>query len=140
LNTFNLKIIISFLCFIAINLNAEFSTDKLTINSSTIKIIKDQNEILFDGNVFIKSRDFVINADKATLNNVNKIISVNGAPSRINSVYEDNIFKGSADKIVFSEANEFQLIGNAQMNYENIDISSNEITFSLKDGEITTSN
>jgi lipopolysaccharide transport protein LptA len=140
LNTFNLKIIISFLCFIAINLNAEFSTDKLTINSSTIKIIKDQNEILFDGNVFIKSRDFVINADKATLNNVNKIISVNGAPSRINSVYEDNIFKGSADKIVFSEANEFQLIGNAQMNYENIDISSNEITFSLKDGKITTSN
>ena len=140
MNTFNLKIIISFLCFIAINLNAEFSTDKLTINSSTIKIIKDQNEILFDGNVFIKSRDFVINADKATLNNVNKIISVNGAPSRINSVYEDNIFKGSADKIVFSEANEFQLIGNAQMNYENIDISSNEITFSLKDGKITTSN
>ena len=122
------------------NLNAEFSTDKLTINSSTIKIIKDQNEILFDGNVFIKSRDFVINADKATLNNVNKIISVNGAPSRINSVYEDNIFKGSADKIVFSEANEVQLIGNAQMNYENIDISSNEITFSIKDGKITTSN
>ena len=122
------------------NLNAEFSTGKLTINSSTIKIIKDQNEILFDGNVFIKSRDFVINADKATLNNVNKIISVNGAPSRINSVYEDNIFKGSADKIVFSEANEFQLIGNAQMNYENIDITSNEIIFSLKDGKITTSN
>ena len=65
------------------NLNAEFSTGKLTINSSTIKIIKDQNEILFDGNVFIKSRDFIINADKATFNNVNKIISVNGAPSRI---------------------------------------------------------
>ena len=122
------------------NLNAEFSTDKLTINSSTIKIIKDQNEILFDGNVFIKSRDFVINADKATLNNVNKIISVNGAPSRINSVYEDNIFKGSADKIIFSEANDLQLIGNAQMNYENIEISSNEISFSIKDGRISTSN
>ena len=122
------------------NLNAELSTDKLTINSSTIEIILDKNEILFDGNVYIKSRDFVINADKANLNNVNKIISVNGAPSRIDSVYEDNIFKGSADKIVFSEANEFQLIGNAQMNYENIDISSNEITFSLKDGKITTSN
>ena len=122
------------------NLNAELSTDKLTINSSTIEIISDKNEILFDGNVFIKSRDFVINADKATFNNVNKIISVNGAPSRINSVYEDNIFKGSADKIVFSEANEVQLIGNAQMNYENIDITSNEITFSLKDGKITTSN
>ena len=122
------------------NLNAELSTDKLTINSSTIEIIKDKNEILFDGNVLIKSRDFVIIADKATFNNVNKIFSVNGAPSRIDSVYEDNIFKGSADKIVFSEANEFQLIGNAQMNYENIDITSNEITFSLKDGKITTSN
>jgi len=123
-----------------ININAEFSTDKLTINSSTIEITKDWNEILFDGNVFIKSKDFLINADKATYNNVNKIISVNGAPSRIDSVYEDNIFKGSADKIVFSEANEVQLIGNAQMNYENIDISSNEISFSLKDGKITTSN
>ena len=122
------------------NLNAEFSTGKLTINSSTIKIIKDQNEILFDGNVFIKSRDFIINADKATFNNVNKIISVNGAPSRIDSAYEDNMFKGSADKIVFSETNKVQLIGNAQMNYENIDISSNEISFSLKDGKITTSN
>ena len=56
------------------NLNAELSTDKLTINSSTIEIIKDKNEILFDGNVLIKSRDFVIKADKATFNNVNKII------------------------------------------------------------------
>ena len=139
MNTLNLKIIISFLCFIA-NINAEFSSDTLTINSSTIEVVKDKNMIVFNGNVFIKSKDFVINADKAIYNNLNKIISVNGAPSRIDSAYEDNMFKGSADKIVFSEANEVQLIGNAQMNYENIDISSNEISFSLKDGKITTSN
>jgi lipopolysaccharide transport protein LptA len=140
LKTCNLKIIISFLCFIATNINAEFSSDTLTINSSTIEVVKDKNMIVFNGNVFIKSKDFVINADKAIYNNLNKIIFVNGAPSRIDSVYEDNMFKGSADKIVFSEANEVQLIGNAQMNYENIDISSNEISFSLKDGKITTSN
>jgi len=136
LKTCNLKIIISFLCFIATNINAEFSSDTLTINSSTIEVVKDKNMIVFNGNVFIKSKDFVINADKAIYNNLNK----NGAPSRIDSAYEDNMFKGSADKIVFSEANEVQLIGNAQMNYENIDISSNEISFSLKDGKITTSN
>jgi len=123
-----------------IDLNAEFTTNTLTINSLSIEIRKNENEIIFDGDVFIKSKDFEINADNAVFNNKNKIVSVSGAPSRINSTYEDNIFIGSADKIVFSETNEVQLIGNAQMNYENIDISSNEISFSLQDGKITTNN
>ncbi|MDC0961815.1 LptA/OstA family protein [Gammaproteobacteria bacterium] len=123
-----------------IDLNAEFTTNTLTINSLSIEVRKNENEIIFDGDVFIKSKDFEINADNAIYNNKNKIVSVSGAPSRINSTYEDNIFIGSADKIVFSETNEVQLIGNAQMNYENIDISSNEISFSLQDGKITTNN
>ena len=123
-----------------IYLNAEFTTNTLTINSLSIEVRKNENEIIFDGDVFIKSKDFEINADNAVYNNKNKIVSVSGAPSRINSTYEDNIFIGSADKIVFSETNEVQLIGNAQMNYENIDISSNEISFSLQDGKITTNN
>lgn len=124
----------------AIDLNAEFTTNTLTINSLSIEVRKNENEIIFDGDVFIKSKNFEINADNAIYNNKNKIVSVSGAPSRINSTYEDNIFIGSADKIVFSETNEVQLIGNAQMNYENIDISSNEISFSLQDGKITTNN
>ena len=140
MKTCSLKIIISFLCFVTTNINAEFSNETLTINSSTIEITKDKNEILFNGNVYIKSKDFVINADKAIYNNINKIVYVNGTPSIIDSVYENNIFTGSADKIIFTEANEVQLIGNAQMNYDNIDISSNEISFSLKDGKITTNN
>ena len=123
-----------------IDLNAEFTTNTLTINSLSIEVRKNENEIIFDGDVIIKSKDFEINADNAIYNNKNKIVSVSGAPSRINSTYEDNIFIGSADKIVFSETNEVQLIGNAQMNYENIDISSNEISFSLQDGKITTNN
>ena len=133
--------ILSLVCFfIALDVNAEFTTNTLTINSLSIEIRKNENEIIFDGDVFIKSKDFEINADNAVYNNKNKIVSVSGAPSRINSTYEDNIFIGSADKIVFSETNEVQLIGNAQMNYENIDISSNEISFSLQDGKITTNN
>ena len=132
---------LSLVCFfIALDVNAEFTTNTLTINSLSIEVRKNENEIIFDGDVFIKSKDFEINADNAIYNNKNKIVSVSGAPSRINSTYEDNIFIGSADKIVFSETNEVQLIGNAQMNYENIDISSNEISFSLQDGKITTNN
>ena len=123
-----------------IDLNAEFTTNTLTINSLSIEVRRNENEIIFDGDVFIKSKDFEINADNAVFNNKNKMVSVIGAPSRINSTYEDNIFIGSADRIVFSETNEVQLIGNAQMNYENIDISSNEISFSLQDGKITTNN
>lgn len=133
--------ILSLVCFfIALDVNAEFTTNTLTINSLSIEIRKNENEIIFDGDVIIKSKDFEINADNAIYNNKNKIVSVSGAPSRINSTYEDNIFIGSADRIVFSETNEVQLIGNAQMNYENIDISSNEISFSLQDGKITTNN
>ncbi|MDC6460378.1 LptA/OstA family protein [Gammaproteobacteria bacterium] len=124
----------------ALDVNAEFTTNTLTINSLSIEIRRNENEIIFNGGVFIKSKDFEINADNAIYNNKNKIVSVSGAPSRINSTYEDNIFIGSADRIVFSETNEVQLIGNAQMNYENIDISSNEISFSLQDGKITTNN
>jgi lipopolysaccharide transport protein LptA len=132
---------LSLICFfIALDVNAEFTTNTLTINSLSIEIRRNENEIIFNGGVFIKSKDFEINADNAIYNNKNKIVSVSGAPSRINSTYEDNIFIGSADKIVFSETNEVQLIGNAQMNYENIDISSNEISFSLQDGKITTNN
>ena len=133
--------ILSLVCFfIALDVNAEFTTNTLTINSLSIEVRRNENEIIFDGDVFIKSKDFEINADNAIYNNKNKMVSVSGAPSRINSTYEDNIFIGSADKIVFSETNEVQLIGNAQMNYENIDISSNEISFSLQDGKITTNN
>ena len=133
--------ILSLVCFfIALDVNADFTTNTLTINSLSIEVRRNENEIIFDGDVFIKSKDFEINADNAIYNNKNKIVSVSGAPSRINSTYEDNIFIGSADKIVFSETNEVQLIGNAQMNYENIDISSNEISFSLQDGKITTNN
>lgn len=133
--------ILSLVCFfIALDVNAEFTTNTLTINSLSIEVRRNENEIIFDGDVFIKSKDFEINADNAVFNNKNKMVSVIGAPSRINSTYEDNIFIGSADKIVFSETNEVQLIGNAQMNYENIDISSNEISFSLQDGKITTNN
>ena len=133
--------ILSLVCFfIALDVNAEFTTNTLTINSLSIEIRRNENKIIFNGGVFIKSKEFEINADNAVYNNKNKIVSVSGAPSRINSTYEDNIFIGSADKIVFSETNEVQLIGNAQMNYENIDISSNEISFSLQDGKITTNN
>ncbi|MDA9921456.1 hypothetical protein N9Z34_02240 [Gammaproteobacteria bacterium] len=133
--------ILSLVCFfIALDVNAEFTTNTLTINSLSIEVRRNENEIIFDGDVFIKSKDFEINADNAVFNNKNKMVSVIGAPSRINSTYEDNIFIGSADRIVFSETNEVQLIGNAQMNYENIDISSNEISFSLQDGKITTNN
>ena len=132
---------LSLICFfIALDVNSEFTTNTLTINSLSIEIRRNENEIIFNGGVFIKSKDFEINADNAIYNNKNKIVSVSGAPSRINSTYEDNIFIGSADRIVFSETNEVQLIGNAQMNYENIDISSNEISFSLQDGKITTNN
>jgi len=110
--------------------------NNIFINSKIIEIEKDTNKISFEGDVNIKSGEFTINADNASYDNLKKIIYVSGNPSKIKSVQKNNSFVGSANQIIFSETSKIQLIGNAVMNYDDINISSNEIIFNTKDGKI----
>ena len=45
-----------------------------------------------------------------------------------------------ADKIIFAETDKIQLVGNATINYDDISISSKEIIFNARNGEVILDN
>ena len=110
------------------------------MNSGSIEIEKKSNIIFFNDGVYVKSNDFIIEADQAIFNKINKAISVYGMPSKIQSTAKDNYFTGSADKIFFSQTDKIQLVGNATINYDDLSISSKEIIFNTRNGQVLSEN
>ena len=116
------------------------SNNNIVINSGSIEVEKKSNKIFFNDGVFIKSGEFTIEAREAIFNKINKIISVYGEPSKISSTAKNNFFTGSADEIIFTETDKIQLVGNATIYYDDISISSNEIIFNARNGEVLSNN
>jgi lipopolysaccharide transport protein LptA len=109
----------------------------LVINSISIEIMKDADEVFFKEKVNIDTGELVIKADSAIYSNIKKIITLSGNPSLINSKSKDKKFSGQASKIIFFDNNKIQLSGNATMNYDNLSISSNVIIFNPQNGKIS---
>ena len=61
-------------------------------------------------------------------------------PSKIQSTAKDNYFTGTADKIFFSETDKIKLVGNATINYDDLSISSKEIIFNTRNGQVLSDN
>ena len=118
----------------------EFKSNNIVINSGAIKVEKKSNKIFFNDGVFIKSGEITIEAREAIFNKINKIISVYGEPSKISSTAKSNFFTGSADEIIFTDTDKIQLVGNATFNYDDMSISSKEIIFNAKNGEVLSNN
>ena len=118
----------------------QFKSNNIVINSGAIEVEKKSNKIFFNNGVYIRSGEFTIEAREAIFNKINKIISVYGEPSKISSTGKNNFFTGSADKIIFAETDKIQLIGNATINYDDISISSKEIIFNARNGEVILDN
>ena len=116
------------------------SNNNIVINSGAIEVEKKSNKIFFNDGVFIKSGEFTIEAREAIFNKINKIISVYGEPSKISSTAKNNFFTGSADEIIFTETDKIQLVGNATIYYDDISISSKEIIFNARNGEVLSNN
>ena len=116
------------------------SNNNIVINSGAIEVEKKSNKIFFNGGVFIKSGEFTIEAREAIFNKINKIISVYGEPSKISSTAKNNFFTGSADEIIFTETDKIQLVGNATIFHDDISISSKEIIFNARNGEVLSNN
>ena len=116
------------------------SNNNIVINSGAIEVEKKSNKIFFNDGVFIKSGEFTIEAREAIFNKINKIISVYGEPSKISSTAKNNFFTGSADKIIFTETDKIQLVGNATIFYDDISISSKEIILNARNGEVLSNN
>ena len=53
---------------------------------------------------------------------------------------KNNFFTGSADEIIFTETDKIQLVGNATIYYDDISISSKEIIFNARNGEVLSNN
>ena len=109
----------------------------LVINSISIEIMKDADEIFFKEKVSIDTGELLIKADSAIYSNLKKIITLSGNPSLINSKSKDKKFSGQASKIIFFDNNKIQLSGNATMNYDDLSISSNVIIFNPQNGKIS---
>ena len=118
----------------------QFKLNNIVINSGTIEVEKKSNKIFFNDGIYIKSSEFTIEAREAIFNETNKIISVYGEPSKISSTAQNNFFTGSADKIIFAETYKIQLVGNATIFYDDMSISSKEITFNVKNGQVLSDN
>jgi lipopolysaccharide transport protein LptA len=118
----------------------QFNSNNIVIKSETIEVERNSNTIFFNGGIHITSGEFTIEAREAVFNKINRIISVYGEPSKISSTAKNNFFTGSADKIIFSETDTIQLIGNATIYYDEVNISSKEIILNAKNGEVLSGN
>ena len=118
----------------------EFKFNNIIINSGSIEIAKKSNKIFFNDGVYVESSEFFIEASEAIFNNINKIVSVYGKPSKIQSTAVDNYFIGTANKIIFSETDKIQLVGNATINYDDLIITSKEIIFNVRNGQVLSDN
>ena len=125
-----------FFLFIALNVNANLSK-KINIESDLVEYEKVSNLISFTDNVKIVSENIKITAKKAIYDNKTEIILVVGSPSIITSGKKNIFFKGEAEKIVVYSDEKIHLIGNATMNYENINITSNKILFNPQTGNLS---
>lgn len=126
-----------FILALALNLNAEISINNLIITSEYVEISKDRNQVIFQDKVKIDSGTLVITANEAVYDGKKKIITVKGNPSLIDSLLKDLSFSGEASEIIFFANNKVQLVGKASMIYDDINISSNAITFNPQNGSIS---
>ena len=121
--------------FISLDLSSNLNSS-IRINSDTIELVKESNQINFYNNVEISSNFLKIKADSAIYDDVKDTLSILGTPSVIKSINKNNIFDGKAEEIMFFSDEKIHLIGNASMIYENISISSNIIIFNPMTGKI----
>ncbi len=118
-------------------LSSESYIDNLEIDASSIIVSPAENQIIFSDNVLLNTGKLILKSDSAIYNELNKTITLVGAPSSIDSVDVSRVFKGSANKIIFFSNSKVQLVGRAIMNYDNINISSNSIVFNPENGKMT---
>ena len=117
--------------------SSEHSIDNILINSDSIEIKRNINQVIFTKNVNIDTGTLIINADNAVYDNLKRTISVYGSPSIIDSTLKDIKFSGQAKEIIFFDDTKIHLIGSANMSYDNMNISSNMIIFNPQNGNMS---
>ena len=117
--------------------SSEHRIDNIQINSDSIEIKRNINQVIFTKNVNINTGTLIIDADNAIYDNLKKTISVNGNPSIIDSTHKNIKFNSQAKKIIFFVDTKIHLIGSANLSYDNMNISSNMIIFNPQNGNMS---
>ena len=126
-----------FLLSLLLSLNIVANINKtINIESDTVEYMKATNSISFLDNVRIASENINVLAKEAIYDSELDTISVIGFPSIITSTKKGTNFKGEAEKIIIYSNEKIHLVGNASMNYENINITSNKIVFNPQTGNL----
>ena len=126
-----------FLLSLLLSLNVFANINKtINIESDTVEYMKATNSISFLDNVRIASENINVLAKEAIYDSELDTISVIGFPSIITSTKKGTNFKGKAEKIIIYSNEKIDLVGNASMSYENINITSNKIVFNPQTGSL----
>ena len=126
-----------FLLSLLLSLNIVANINKtINIESDTVEYVKATNSISFLENVKIASENIKVLAKEAIYDSELDTISVIGFPSIITSTKKGTNFKGKAEKIIIYSNEKIDLVGNASMSYENINITSNKIVFNPQTGSL----
>ncbi len=126
-----------FLLSLLLSLNSVANINKtINIESDTVEYMKATNSISFLDNVKIASENINVLAKEAIYDSELDTISVIGFPSIITSTKKGTNFKGKAEKIIIYSNEKIDLVGNASMSYENINITSNKIVFNPQTGSL----
>ena len=126
-----------FLLSLLLSINIVANINKtINIESDTVEYMKATNSISFLDNVRIASENINVLAKEAIYDSELDTISVIGFPSIITSTKKGTNFKGKAEKIIIYSNEKIDLVGNASMSYENINITSNKIVFNPQTGSL----
>ena len=126
-----------FLLSLLLSLNTVANINEtINIESDTVEYVKATNSISFLDNVKIASENMNVLAKEAIYDSELDTISVIGFPSIITSTKKGTNFKGEAEKIIIYSNEKIDLVGNASMSYENINITSNKIVFNPQTGSL----
>ena len=126
-----------FLLSLLLSLNIVANINKtINIESDAVEYMKATNSISFLENVRIASENINVLAKEAIYDSELDTISVIGFPSIITSTKKGTNFKGKAEKIIIYSNEKIDLVGNASMSYENINITSNKIVFNPQTGSL----
>ena len=126
-----------FLLSLLLSLNIVANINKtINIESDTVEYMKATNSISFLENVRIAYENINVLAKEAIYDSELDTISVIGLPSIITSSKKGTNFKGKAEKIIIYSNEKIDLVGNASMSYENINITSNKIVFNPQTGSL----
>ncbi len=123
-------LIILFISLYSLSLYSQIVGKDLEITSNKI-FYDSKNEIIYlELGVSIISRDLNIISNSAKIFLENEIIEFSGEPASI-EIFSPEQIKGSAKNIILNPSNNIKLFGNAILSTDELNLNSNEITYSL---------